>query len=619
MPRACRVGAGLCGMMGRMEMPSPHADEPTDARSRLAMLRAYYEYSRFSLVFAVLLIAMQVVYIADRAPRGLLVAWLLASALLLAMRWQWRVRFLAQTDEQATAELAAWRWRALAGAGGAGLMWAMALGMTFDPANVASQMFCATIAVLTCVGSINVMAPVPRAFQALLLPVAVTLALLFLSLAFGSNGANGEGTNLTGLYLALLTLLAAVMANGLLQRHARLLLDSHAMRFEREAMLAQLEEANAAKSRFLAAASHDLRQPLHALGLLATQVREELHGRRAALTAERIETIVGSLDTLVDALMDISRLDSGQLEVHVATLPLSPIFDRLASEFAPLAEDRGLQWRLRPTPLWVRTDPVQLERMLRNLLGNALRYTESGGVLLAAQARQGGPGGQVRIGVWDSGIGIAPEHQQKVFDEFVQLHNPGRARGLGLGLGLSIVARLARLLGHRVSLRSRLGRGSCFSVELVGATAEDIASAMSITHIKDGQSALGGEPLAGLAVALVEDDDAVRESTLGLLQRWGCTVWAAPSAAGLQPGLGASERLICDWRLAEGDGMQAIAVLRQRLGPDVPALLLSGETLPEAVLAQARQHDVTVARKPLPPAALRAWLGSPLARREALQ
>ncbi|NRF65387.1 hybrid sensor histidine kinase/response regulator [Aquincola sp. S2] len=581
------------------------AREPTDARSRLAMLHAYFEYSRYSLVFALLLITMQVVYIAGRVPWSLLLAWLLGSVLMLATRWHWRARFLAQSAARTMAELDAWRWRAVAGAGGAGLMWAVALLMDFEPGDVTSQMFCATIACLTCVGSINVMAPVPRAFHALLLPVITTLTLQFLSLATRDN--------FSGFYLAGLTLVAAVMANGLARNHSKLLHESHEMRFEREAIMLQLEEANAAKSRFLAAASHDLRQPLHALGLLASQVRDEVEGRRAAQTAERIETIVGSLDKLVDALMDISRLDSGRIEMHVAPLPLAPVFERLAGEFAALAEDRDLQWRLRPTGLWVHSDPVLLERMLRNLLGNALRYTESGGVLLAAQRRSHPDGDRVRIGIWDTGIGIAPEHQQKVFDEFVQLHNPGRLRELGLGLGLSIVARLAKLLEHRVGVRSRLGRGSCFSIELPLAPALPAAAPAAVL------AGPLGEPLAGLGVALVEDDDAVRDSTVGLLQRWGCHVWAAPSAPQLQALLGAPDRLICDWRLAEGDGMQAITSLRRWLGTEVPALLLSGETVPAAVLEAARQAGVEVARKPLPPAALRAWLGSPLARGEALQ
>ena len=156
---------------------------------------------------------------------------------------------------------------------------------------------------------------------------------------------------------------------------------------------------------------------MHALGLLAAQAEAELHGRRAAATAAQLQGMAQALDGLVEALLDVSRLDSGAVLPHPRPLPLARLFDRLVPEFAVVAEARGLQWRLRPTALWVHSDEMQLERMLRNLLSNALTYTARGGVLLAAQRR----GSRVRIAVWDTGPGIAPENQARVFDEFVQL------------------------------------------------------------------------------------------------------------------------------------------------------------------------------------------------------
>jgi CheY-like chemotaxis protein/anti-sigma regulatory factor (Ser/Thr protein kinase) len=300
----------------------------------------------------------------------------------------------------------------------------------------------------------------------------------------------------------------------------------------------------------------------------------------------------------------VSRLDSGAVVPNLRALPLGPLFDRLAPEFAVLADARGLQWRLRPTALWVQSDEQQLERMLRNLLSNALTHTQQGGVLLAARRR----GGQVRIAVWDTGPGIATEHHARIFQEFVQLANPGRDRRRGHGLGLAIVARLARLLHHPVDLRSRLGRGSCFAITLPAADP-------SATEGPPPAPVLA-LPLQGRRVALVEDDEAVRQATVDLLRAWGCEVWAdaavQPLLAQLRSGGVRPERIISDWRLEEGDGMAAIDALRAWAGTPVPALLMSGETLP-AHLLDGADKQLTAARKPLPAAALRAWLSAPTA------
>jgi signal transduction histidine kinase len=443
------------------------------------------------------------------------------------------------------------------------------------------------------------MAPQPRAFIALMLPVSLTLAGRFVALG-----------SWAGAYDALVSLAGSLLATALLWRHARLLRESHAMRFEREALLAETQAARDAQTRFLAAASHDLRQPVHALGLLAAQAEAELTGRRAAQTAAQMQGMARALDGLVEALLDVSRLDSGAVVPRPRALALQTLFDRLAPEFAVLAADRGLQWRLRPTPLWVHSDEVQLERMLRNLLSNALNHTAQGGVLLAARRC----GAQVRIGVWDTGPGIAPEHRARIFEEFVQLQNPGRDRRKGHGLGLAIVARLSRLLQHPVELRSEPGRGSCFSVLLPAAE-----PALAVQLVPQLYADL---PLVGLSVALVEDDEAVREATVSLLGTWGCEVHAAPALAPLLERLRALElkpaRVISDWRLETGDGLTVITSLRAWCGGAVPALLISGEALPVAPEALAALQ-ITAVRKPLAAAALRAWLSAPVSDEAALR
>lgn len=355
----------------------PLLPEPADARTRSAMLRLFYAQSGVSLVAAALLVVLLCGY--ERAHRSawLLAGWAALFAALLLVRARWRQVVLRLDEAALAADATRWQRRAEIGAGLTGLLWSAALGMVFEVSDPSSQMFAAMLACITGVASINVMAPLPRAFLMLMLPLTLTLSSLFLALGSWS-----------GLYDALLSLAGAALASSLMLRHARLLHESHAMRFEREALLAETQAAREAQTRFLAAASHDLRQPVHALGLLAAQAEAELQGRRAASTAGQLQSMAQALDGLIEALLDVSRLDSGAVVPHARALPLAALFDRLAPEFAVLADARGLQWRLWPTSLWVHSDEMQLERMLRNLLSNALNYTVQGGVLLAARDRK---------------------------------------------------------------------------------------------------------------------------------------------------------------------------------------------------------------------------------------
>lgn len=581
----------MCGM-GRTKTETPGLEDP---RTRLALLRQFYRDSLYSLVAAVLLVALHVAYVRSIAAVACWAPWVGYCVALLLLRAHWRRLCLRADDVSLGANNARWQRRAMFGAAGTGLMWAVALLMVFDPQDSVSQMYCATLACLTCVGSINVMAPLPRAFYALLLPVASTLAALFAA----------AGT-MSGVFEAGLVFIAAFMATGLMQHHARLLQDSLALRHEHEATLAELEQAMLARSRFLAAASHDLRQPLHALGLLAAEARAELSGRSAERTAERIQEMVQALDALVDALMDISRIDSNAITLRIRPVALGPLLERLVSEFAEQAESQELQLRLRPTGAWVLSDELHLERIVRNLLSNALRYTSHGGVLLAARIRGHGDAARVVLSIWDTGSGIAASDQARVFEEFVQLDNPGRSRTLGMGLGLAIVHRLAQRLDHPIALRSRVGRGSCFSISMAMASAaeqdEETARAVAL--------GMALPSLAGLEVWLVEDDPDVLTATGRLLERWGCAVRTSADGSDLasEP---APHCLICDWRLPTGrNGLDVIRTLRAAAPGEIRALLISGEKVPAAILAEAQAEHIDVARKPLAPARLRAWLAS---------
>ncbi len=377
------------------------------------------------------------------------------------------------------------------------------------------------------------------------------------------------------------------------------------------------EAADQAKARFLAAASHDLRQPAHALGLYTAALRAGPLAPQQAELAERMQGSLAALDTLFAALMDVSRMDAGAVVPQWDTVALAPLLHRLADEWAPQAEARGLRLALHlsdPGATSV-TDPVLLERVLRNLLANAVKYTSRGGVLLACRLRTGADGQRHhRIEVWDSGEGIAPAEQERVFEEFYQA-GPGleQARGTrpGLGLGLAIVQRLVRLLQLRVVLRSHSGRGSVFMVDgLAPAGVAPQAVAAARREMRR---------LAGLRVVVLEDDAEVRDAMRRLLRLWDCEVIDGASAADLQPRLvSPPHAVVADLRLADGrNGAEELRLLQSAWPAAVPVLWISGETAPDG-LRGLLPAGAEVLTKPVSPARLRAWLEQRLPADEAV-
>ncbi len=367
----------------------------------------------------------------------------------------------------------------------------------------------------------------------------------------------------------------------------------------------EAERANLAKSRFLAAASHDLRQPMHALGLFIAELsRHELEPKSRHLL-DQITAAARAMEDLLDNLLDISKLDGGALQPNVRPFALQPVLERIESSERRNAADRGLSLRVRPTDLWALSDLVLFERIVGNLVGNAVRYTRRGGILVACRRR----GNHVRVEVRDSGIGIPTEYQAVVFQEFVQLDNPERARGKGLGLGLAIVRKLTDLLQHPLSLRSCPGKGSTFAIELP-------ISAPTVGPPVDESARLPGD-LAGIRVALLDDDPLALASATSLLLSWGCEVTASADLDTLLAKLEAAPQppqvIVSDFRLGRsGDGIAAIGQIRARLGRDVPAALVTGDTAADA-LQLAQSAGLPVLHKPVRPARLRAFLNRSIA------
>jgi signal transduction histidine kinase len=413
-----------------------------------------------------------------------------------------------------------------------------------------------------------------------------------------------------------LFLAAAGAAYLLLTLHAgtgqhKLLTESLMLRFENEALAVRLgeqiaatERASEEKTRFLGTASHDLRQPLHAIALFGAALENELRGRPEGRNAERLMRAVNALGTSLDTMLDVSRLDAGVITPAPQPVQLDALFLPLNHTFAARAEQKELQLRVRASGLWVHSDPQLLHRMLSNLMDNALKYTARGGVTVTARDR----GDTVWIEVRDSGIGIAREQSSRIFEEFYQVNNPGRDRSRGLGIGLSIVQRLSRLLGHPVQMHSRPGRGTFFRV-VVPAIGAPAGTPMAAPCVADAPAAFRNPALALPGrVLLLDDELEIREAMTGLLRSHAVDAHAVDSEAAAAAALrqAAAEGrpfalLLCDYRLADGaDGLDA--GLRLSQGDDdgaaTPLLLITGETSPDR-LQRVRESRVPVLFKPV--------------------
>lgn len=366
----------------------------------------------------------------------------------------------------------------------------------------------------------------------------------------------------------------------------------------------EAERANFDKSRFLAAASHDLRQPMHALGLFVGELQSRLDTRDQQKIAHKIEESVEALSSLLDSLLDISKLDAGIVHPQMQGVDIEVMIKRLAQDFIPVAQRKNITFHVHSVKAMVLSDPVLLERILLNLLSNAIRYTpQNGAVLLACRRR----GDDLRIEVRDNGIGIPPEEQQNVFREFVQLANSARDRSKGIGLGLAIVDRLAKLLRHPLTVHSALHRGSTFAVtvpRLLGVDellAEPLHAPVAATYKHDR--------LENLQVLVVDDDMLVRFSTAGILESWGCQIAVAEDMQEASDKYAEAhfDLVICDYRLPDGDGLVLADRIKERCVIQPPFILISGDTAPE-ILQATNERGLHLLHKPVRPAKLRSLI-----------
>lgn len=430
-------------------------------------------------------------------------------------------------------------------------------------------------------------------FLAYMLPLLVPLVIQWVAvLAPAEHGALGPAA----VMLVLFTIyggLLVVLARDTFRRYRESFDSRQLMR----QALQQAEAANRSKTRFLASASHDLRQPMHTLTLFGAALTMVPLDDRARQIANQMNVALQALSSQLDALLDVSKLDAGVVPVQPEAFPLKPFVGQLVAEFESAAHRKGLQLVLEfPHEVSVLADTLLLERVLRNLIDNAIKYTERGEVRVQI-SRQAA---DLLLTVRDTGIGIPQDEQQRVFDEFYQLGNPERNRSQGLGLGLSIVKRLAELMQMQMVLRSKLGVGTEVSVRLheapTAATAADAGATVS---------APVNPPIDGLRLLVLDDEDQVRQGMRAVLEGLGCEVVtvADADAACAAAQSNRPDAVLADFRLrGQADGIQAITRLRA-LHPSLPALLISGDTAPER-LREADAAGLRLLHKPVPLAML---------------
>jgi signal transduction histidine kinase/CheY-like chemotaxis protein len=513
---------------------------------------------------------------------------------VVARFFQWRAFNRINPTPQ---NMALWRRLGIGGSAVAGLIWGIGAIVLYVPDGLAYQLFLVMGLVGMGAGCVYASASVMPSLFAFFLPSILLPATLFLRTDDLLHFITGV---LMVIYVALMTPFAL--------RVYRLIDESIKLRFENLGLISELreqkeaaEEANVAKSRFLAAASHDLRQPLHALGLFVQALQDTPLATRERQVIGNIRSSVDAMEELFNALLDISRLDAGVVQPRVATIPLAAVFDRVRFEYGQIARQKGLALKVMKTSLYVRSDPSLLARLIRNLLSNAIRYTDTGGVVLGCRRA----GDAVRIEVWDTGKGIPTDRHDEIFREFYQLDNPERDRRKGLGLGLAIVKRLARLLNYPVSVRSVVGKGSVFSIILPRGSRNDYvpiepppeAAAFDLSHS---------------LVLVIDDESAVQEGMAALLRKWQCDVLTAGSGAEMMSKLVALQRLpdliVSDYRLrGTENGIQVIEMLRSEFNVDIPALLVTGDTAPDR-LREAQASGLHILHKPLNPARLRTLI-----------
>lgn len=600
------------GAHGGDQVPAPSSDFAERLRAR--QIEVLYDQTPVALTASIAAALVLVGLFWTVTPEPVLLTWFALVLLLNALRSVLVYRYRRSPDKQKRANY--WLIWFIAGSLTSALLWDTTI-ILFPPQD---DIVYAGLAVLwVCgltAGSVAALSSVKGVFFAFAIPALVPAAIYLLF-----SGGRMEAT-IGG---ALLLFLGFIALNAL--KTHRTVKQSLQLEFENSELVAHLDAekgrieklneqlekrvaertdelvaANAAKSRFLAAASHDLRQPLQTLSLLTGVLSRTVSDPQPAETVHELQGTLGVMGGLLDALLDISQLDGGTISPEVTDFSIGEMLERLYVAFRHDACEKGLNLKLVPSSAIVCSDPVLVENIVRNLLANAIRYTDKGKVLLGCRRR----GSKLRIEVWDTGIGIPEAQVNRIFEEFYQLNNPARDRSKGLGLGLAIVERSSRLLGHGIDVRSVQGKGSVFAVEVPMGTLVRQHNKTQHDHL------LSGNEYKAAAIVLVEDERAVLEATQLFLESDGFQVYTASSAEEawqkIQDLEAEPDLIITDYRLPQTrTGIEVVRHIRKLLDINVPGIILTGDVSP-TLTREAQENGLQVLRKPTDPEGLLALI-----------
>ncbi len=594
--------------------PGPQSADP-DSSALSENVRSIFDYMPAILAGNLAGILVVLLLFWARTPMPELSVWLAPASIVLVLRFL-LYRSFQRADPSGLAQWRRWRLLWNAGTLASGAMWGLSAWL-FYPEGDSNQQTALIIVVYTfCVAVVPVLATQQRVYLAY-------AALCFVPMTLRVALVGGEyGLQLAGILLLIFSMTALLARNyrQALQRAIDLKLqaDELLIQLRGEKLAAELarreaEVANRAKTQFFSAASHDLRQPLHAMGLFAEALRSKAQNDEVAQLVNSINASVDALESLFSELLDITRIDTGGVAVNPRPFEVGELLRKLRLHFEPTAFEKGLALRLRGGKQVVFADPLLVERILRNLVSNAIRYTVDGTVLVSARKR----GDKVLLQVWDTGPGIAKAEQERIFEEFYQVSSgadPAASEAAqgdqkkGLGLGLAIVKRLADLIGAPIAISSEPGRGTVFSLTLpIGkitrgqATVPSYKPSLNVT-------------LSGRHIVVVEDEPAVRAGLEVLLREWGASISSFDSVAAVsawartQAQQQAPDLLIVDYRLEQGHtGTEAIRALRQHFANEIPAILVTGSTM-TGHESEAHEENFHLLIKPVVPNKLRAMI-----------
>lgn len=537
--------------------------------------------------------------------RGLgALTWGIATCALLSLRlvfMRWNARLYPEPEFTLRQPDGAWRFMLPLGTYMA--MWTLAPWALMPPGTESPTRILILLLGMFAVlmGSV----PVIATWRAMVPVVTIPLTLGVVTRFAWMGGTDGWFACVVGLLFGGSMARYALSQHQLIRRSLSDQIDKELLSEQLMRQSFELQRLNRERSRFFASASHDLRQPVHALALFSRSLERDLADHPLAPVAGRVVQATDAVSGLLNAMLDISKIDAGTVVPQPMEIAVDPLFLRLAQLFEPRAQQAGLSLRFHTAPEWLQTDPDLLLRVLTNFVDNALKYTRSGGILVSARPR----GDRLRLAVWDTGLGIAPEHLPHVFDEFYQVDNPQRDVARGLGIGLAIVKRLVDLLSGEIGVRSRQDRGSVFWVDLPRRPPAAPVALAAPAAAPDTASADATElPLVPPRVLLLDDEQPVGEAVRMWLapycERIEITSRVADACAQVRATPDGFDAFIIDFRLADPqDGIQATAELRQLAGRRVPTILVTGDTDPERVRA-AYASGLVVMFKPVQPEVL---------------